>query len=124
MDASTPSSSKPQQPLVKRRKWSPEDRQRIVQVSLKPGTSVNAVARAYGVRASQIYQWRKRHRKQAQSGKPATLLPVEVAKDIQPRRDARQHEFRVMIEARGTRVTVDGSVDAELIRTLLECLAQ
>ncbi len=85
---------------------------------------MNAVARAYGVRASQIYQWRKRHRKQARSRKPATLLPVEVAERIRPPRGAKQHDFRIMIEARGARVTLDGSVEAELVRTLLECLAQ
>ncbi len=85
---------------------------------------MNAVARAYGVRASQIYQWRKRHRKQARSGKSATLLPVEVAEGVRQPRGAKQHEFRIMIEARGARVTLDGSVDAKLVRTLLECLAQ
>jgi transposase len=124
MDGSIPNSSKPQQPVVKRRKWSPEDRKRIVRASWKPGTSVNAVAQAYGVRASQIYQWRKRHRKEPQSSKPAALLPVEVAEGIQPRPDVKQPEFRVVIEARGRRVTVDGSVDVELVRTLLERLAQ
>ena len=123
MDGSTPSNSKPQQ-APKRRNWSPEDRQRIVEASWKTGTSVNAVARAYGVRASQIYQWRKRHRKQARSSKPATLLPVEVAERIRPPRGAKQHDFRIMIEARGARVTLDGSIEAELVRTLLECLAQ
>ena len=124
MDGSTPSNSKPPQSPAKRRNWSPEDRQRIVEASWKAGTSVNAVARAYGVRASQIYQWRKRHRKQARSSKPATLLAVEVAESVRPPRGAKQHEFRVVIEARGVRVTLDGSVDAELVRTLLECLAQ
>lgn len=124
MDGSTLSGSKPHQPQVKRRKWSPDERQRIVQASWKPGASVGAVARAQGVSASQIYQWRKRQRKQAQSGKPAALLPVEVSEGIQSRADAKQHEFRVMIEARGTRVTVDGIVDANLVRTLLECLVQ
>lgn len=123
MDGSTPSNSKPPQ-APKRRNWSPEDRQRIVEASWKAGTSVNAVARAYGVRASQIYQWRKRHRKQARSSKPATLLPVEVAERIRPPRGAKQHDFRIMIEARGARVTLDGSIEAELVRTLLECLAQ
>ncbi len=76
------------------------------------------------MRASQIYQWRKQHRKQARSSKTATLLPVEVAEGVRPTRGAKQHEFRIMIEARGARVTLDGSVDAEFVRTLLECLAQ
>jgi transposase-like protein len=124
MDGSTPSNSKPPQAPVKRRKWSPEDRQRIVEASWKSGTNVNAVARAYGVRANEIYQWRKQHRKQARSSKPATLLPVEVAEGIRPRRGAKLHEFRIIIEARGARVTLDGGVYAELVRTLLECLAQ
>jgi transposase len=123
MDGSTPNSSKPQQPLVKRRKWSPEDRQRIVQASLKPDTSVDAVARVYSVSTSQIYRWRKRNRKRAR-GRKAELLPVEVSEGIRPSRDGKQHEFRVMIEARGTRVTVNGDIDVELIRTLMECLAQ
>ena|ERR1700751_307134 len=124
MDGSTPSNNKPPQAPAKRRNWSPEDRQRIVEASWKAGTSVNAVARAYGVRASQIYQWRKRHRKQARSSKPATLLPVEVAERIRPLRGAKQHDLRIMIEARGARVTLEGSVDAKLVGTLLECLAQ
>jgi transposase len=124
MDGSTSSNSKPPQAPVKRRNWSPEDRQRIVEASWKAGASVNAVAQAYGVRASQIYQWRKRHRKMARSSKPATFLPVEVAESVRPPRGGKQHDFRIMIEARGARITLDGSVDAELVRTLLECLAQ
>jgi transposase-like protein len=123
MDGSTPSSGKPQQPPVERRKWSPDERQRIVEASWKPGASVDAAARKHGVSASQIYQWRKRHRKQAQSCKPAALLPVEVVEGIQTAPAAKENEFRV-IEARGTRVTLNGNVDAGLIRILLECLAQ
>jgi hypothetical protein len=55
--------------------------------------------------------------------KGAVLLPVEVGESIQEPPDAKQREFRVIIEARSTRITVDGSVDIELVRTLLECLA-
>lgn len=96
----------------------------MVEASLKPGANVDAVGRALGVRASDIYQWRKRQRKQAQRRRPTVLLPVEVAEDIRPLVDAKQRGLRAIIEARGTRVTLDGSVDTELIRSLLECLAQ
>jgi hypothetical protein len=47
MDASSQSSNGTQSVEATRRKWSIEDRQRVVQASLKSGTTVNAVAKVY-----------------------------------------------------------------------------
>lgn len=49
-----------------------------VRASLKKGTTVDAVARIYGVNASQIYDWRKQARQAVQQAKAATLIPVQV----------------------------------------------
>ncbi len=43
--------------------WSGEERATIVRASLKKGVTVNAVAKLYGVNASQVYDWRKQARK-------------------------------------------------------------
>jgi transposase-like protein len=46
-------------PRTKRRYRSVEERRRIVEETLVPGTSVAIVARAHGVNANQVFGWRK-----------------------------------------------------------------
>jgi transposase-like protein len=99
MDGSAQSSSKSEGVRAKRRKWSIVERQRIVQASLKAGTTVDAVARVYGVNASQIYDWRKQHRQRMQEGKPSVLLPVHVAECIPAAvPEAKQHPVNRIAE--------------------------
>jgi transposase len=124
MDGTAQSSGKPETVKPKRRQWSEEERQRIVQASLKAGTTVDAIARLYGVHASQIYDWRKQHRQKLQAGKRSALLPVQVAKGAPLVVSETKQECSVVIEARNVRVAVSGYVDAVIIRTLVECLAR
>ena len=62
MDASTQTSNGSEGVEAKRRKWSVEDRLPIVQASMKAGTTVDTVAKVYGVNVSQIHDWRKQYR--------------------------------------------------------------
>ena len=98
------------------------ERQRIVQASLKPGTTVDTVARVYGVNPSQIHKWRKQYR-QGMQHKRSALLPVQVAEGVAAAAADVKQECRVILEARGVRVTVGGCIDAAVICRLLECLA-
>jgi transposase len=86
MDTSTQADSKSRELGTKRRKWSPEERETIVRASLKKGTTVDAVARLYGVNPSQIYDWRKQARQAVQQAKAAMLIPVQVAESVQAAR--------------------------------------
>lgn len=124
MDGTAQSGSKAETVKAKRRQWSAEERQRIVQASLKGGTPVGTVARLYGVHASQIYDWRKQHRQGIQAGKRSVLLPVQVAESAPVIVPGAKQECSVVIEARSVRVAVSGYIDAAIIRTLLECLAK
>jgi len=45
-----------------RRRWSSDDRARIVRESLKPGANVSEVARRHGLRPHQLYRWRRKAR--------------------------------------------------------------
>jgi transposase len=123
MDGSTPTSKK-SAAAMDRRKWSEEERQRIVQASLKSGMTVEAVARLYGVHKSQIYDWRKQHRLAMQEDKAAELLSVHVTECVAMAAPELKPDCSVVIEARGARVTIGGCIDAALIRTVLDCLAQ
>ena len=120
MDGLAQSSSKPEAVRAQRRNWTMGERQRIVQASLKAGTTVESVARVYGVNPSQIHKWRKQHRQRMQQSKRSALLPVQAAEEIAA---AAKQECSVTMEARGVRVTVSGCIDAAVICRLLECLA-
>ncbi len=124
MDALAESSNGSQTVEGKQRKWSVEDRLRIVQASLKNGTTVNAVAKIYGVHPSQIYDWRKQYREGKQRGKPAGLLAVQVTEAAQRAVPETKQNCGVVIEARSARVTFNGCIDVAVVRAVLECLVQ
>ncbi|MBV8831623.1 MAG: transposase [Acidobacteriaceae bacterium] len=123
MDGSAQSSSKPEAVKAQRRKWTMAERQRIVQASLKAGTTIDTVVSVYGVNPSQIHKWRKQHRQSMQQSKRSALLPVQVAGGVAAGAPEAKQECSVIMEARGVRVTVGGCIDAAVICRLLEYLA-
>ena len=48
--------------LERRRRWSQDDKARIVEETLAPGAKVTAVARRNGVAASLVFTWRRQAR--------------------------------------------------------------
>ena len=115
------------------------EKRRIVEETLKEGRSVSSVARAHGVNANQVFQWRRLYRDglldTAGSGNEQRLLPVAVSDEA--REDAAGRlatgpleevasggSSTGMIEltlARG-QVRIQGAVDSETLRTVLLCL--
>jgi transposase len=69
-----------------RRRWSIEQRERIVAEALAPDTSVAEVARRHGLNANLIFKWLKcakdggpdRRRRPAARGEPITFVPIQV----------------------------------------------
>ena len=53
-----------------RRRWSSDDKARILRESLKPGANVSDVARQYGLRPHQLYRWRREARVIGRSAGP------------------------------------------------------
>lgn len=65
--------------VERRRRWSREDKLRILSEVGVEGASVSDVARRHDVTRQHLYQWRRelRHRHLTASGQPA-LMPVEI----------------------------------------------
>lgn len=64
----------------RRRRWSKEDRARIVAESFRPGVSVSWVARRHDLSPSQLFAWRKVARQpQEAPALVSRLIPVEVS---------------------------------------------
>src|SRR5215208_2744507 len=49
----------------RRRRWSDEDKARIVAEGLDPATTASAVARRYGLHVSQLFTWRQQLQRRA-----------------------------------------------------------
>jgi transposase len=64
----------------RRRRWSDEEKARIVAESFRDGVSVSWVARRHGLSPSQLFAWRKAAQgAMAPQDPPPALLPVEIA---------------------------------------------
>ena len=92
------------------RRWSDEEKARIVSESIEPGTSVKAVARRHGVSETTLTKWRRRAREGAlagarNGGAAPPFVPVMV--------DGATSEQTVAIEALGVvvRLPVESAVD-------------
>src|ERR671921_208830 len=66
----------------RRRRWSLEEKARIVAESLDPATSSSAVARRHGLHASQLFTWRQQLQRCATAAGPIGgpgVVPVLLA---------------------------------------------
>ena len=112
-----------------RRRRSLEEKRRIVEETLEPGASVARVARRHAVNANQVFYWRKKYREgRLGKGRSSNLLPVAVSeipsnKSGQVRCVSSRCSLGAMeIKLPKGQVRITGSVEAEALRTVLECL--
>ena len=113
------------EPAVKRHYRSKQERRRIVEESLQPGASVAVVARSHGVNANQVFNWRKLYSKGLLNPKPTStqLMPLRIAEVVNEEQRPKQHNFgTIQIELGQARVRVEGPVDPDSLRLILEHL--
>jgi transposase len=114
-------------PIVRRQYRSKQERRRIAEESLEPGTSAAVVARSHGVNANQVFQWRKLLREGRLDLKPASttqLMPVHLAEVIGENNSPGTYSGAIHIELGRLRVRVEGSADPESLRLILEHLSR
>lgn len=117
---------------VRRRLWTVDEKLRIVEQTLVSDASVAIVARQHGVNANQVFYWRKLYRagqlgnyEQAQG---VRLLPVSVNDEGLASVAAEQgastpQAVSINIEIPGRAlVSVEGAVDAAIVRAVVESL--
>jgi len=105
----------------RRRRWTMEEKVRLVAESLDPATTASAVARRYGLHASQLFVWRQQLQRRAASsaetiGAPG-FGPVLLAEDSPAPAEA---GGRMEIVLGPTVVRVGTDVDAAALRRVLE----
>jgi len=117
-----------------RRRWTLEEKQRIVTESYGGSRLVSVTARRNGLSTSQLFTWRRLAREGKLSGDAApVLVPVEITPATAPISSGvpqpgfsppAQHARAgiIEIELGGCRVRVDRDVDTEALQRVLELL--
>ena len=100
----------------RRRRWTDEEKAWIVAESLDPATTVSAVARRYGLHASQLVVWRQQLAAPAAREVPE-FVPVMVAED-DPALAGAVGWIEIVLGPAVVRVGAD--VDAAALRRVLE----
>jgi transposase len=114
--------------VERRRRWSREEKERLVAATLEPEAVISDVARSAGIHVSQLFRWRK---ELCQISAPSVpqLLPVEVVAALPPSGPveppppyrARKKSSLVTIElGRGRRIRVESDVDTEALGRILD----
>ncbi len=119
--------------VERRRRWSQDEKERLVAASLEPGATVSEVARMAGLHVSQLFRWRKELCKHGKTS-VAPFVPVEIGPSV-PARDVAQARSATASACRrksqgiieidpdsGHRIRVDGEVDGDAPRRVFDAL--
>jgi len=112
---------------AKRRYRSRQERRQIVEETLQPGTSVAVIARQHGVNANQVFYWRKLYREGRLDTGPATaqLMPVRISEVVSGEpAPTKFYAGVIVVELGRARIRIEGAVDADSLRLILERLGR
>jgi transposase len=118
--------------VERRRRWSRDDKMRIIEETLAPGAVVTEIARRHGIATSLVFTWRRRARQATVASAGPRLVPVQVAaaesvQSIQAPAAIPARKRRGVIEIElgdGKRVSVDENVDADALGRVLDVLSR
>ena len=110
------------------------ERRQVVEETMRPGApSVAIIARAHGVNANQVFNWRKLYHAGRLNDKvqATELLPVRISETSRPEYPRAERPAiasvvsgAIHIELGPARIRVEGSVDPENLRMVLEQLGR
>jgi len=118
--------------VERRRRWSRDDKARIIEETLVPGAKVSEVARRHGISASLVFTWRRQSRVNRGTVPVPHFAAVQVADTPtegaisptsgQPRAAGGRSGLIEISLGGGRRVRVDASVDAAALARVLDVL--
>lgn len=123
----------------RRRRWSVEDKLRLVAETNEPGARVTEVAAQHGLYPGLLFTWRRQVRDGVLvAAPPATFVPLRMLQPAQepgaeaaspsndrrcaPARPARPSEPIEITLSNGCRLLIDQHVDARALRRIVEVL--
>ena len=108
----------------RRRRWSWEEKARIVAESLAPDAVASSIALRYGLHRNQLYAWRKELRTAADEAARAVSTPLDFAPVVVTEEAAAAPAGAIEIEVVGALVRVSPGVDPALLADVLRTLKE
>jgi transposase len=104
-----------------RRRWSADEKARILQEAMAPGAVVSDVARRNGMSPQHLFTWRRQAKHEADNH-PLAFTPVVVSPDtLQPTPNVcREAVIEIVVE--GAVIRVPPGVDGAMLATVLQAL--
>ncbi len=108
-----------------RRRWTLEEKQRIVAESFSAARMTSATARRHGLSPSQLFTWRRRARdgKLVADAEGLAFVPAIVAPEHIAPADLRAGLVEIELRG-GRRVRVDVSVDVSALKRVIDALEE
>lgn len=111
----------------RRRRWSVEEKRRLVAATFEPGVTIAQVARLHDVAESCLYTWRKQFGDAAGAEVEASvgpfLVPAMIAAEAADEPASPRSPARAVITlADGTRLEIDADYPAAALRALVGAL--
>lgn len=112
----------------RRRRWTVEEKVRIVAESNEPGARIGDIAARYDLYPGLLFRWRRQVRKGVLKERRAPLfLPIEAASTLELPRPAERNDpatpHRIEIElSNGCRIRMDEGVSLPALRRVLTAL--
>ena len=108
----------------RRRRWSEEEKLRIVAESLSGPRLVSATARRYGISPSLLYTWRRAFRAEriGAEGSAAGFVPAMIIPETRLGAGTAPTGRMEIVIAKGRRIIVDAEVDAAALARVVEVL--
>ena len=120
--------------VERRRRWSRDDKMRIIEETLAPGAVVTEIARRHGLSTSLVFTWRRRARLASVVPAGPKLVPVQFSPaaaesvsstEAPAATPSRRRRGLIEIElGGGKRVSVDENVDADALGRVLDVLSR
>ena len=122
-----------------RRRWTADDRARIIAETLEPGAVVSQVARRYGLRPQQLFTWRREARQRTDEVNAPVFVPAMIAAELEPepakpprkarassrpkrRRTRSAGDVAIKMEAAGVTIWIDDGASPATIAAVIGAL--
>jgi transposase len=111
----------------RRRRWSEEDKRRIVEETFEPGASVSIVARRHDLNANMLFTWRRQSKDAAMRMIPAPMafVPAQIAAEpaVAPSPCGPTGRMEIVLPG-GERLIVEADVDAAALARVIKVLSR
>lgn len=118
-----------------RRRWSADDKARILEETLVPGAAVSEVARRHGLLPQQVFGWRREARRELDAGSaaasafvpvivesPLTAVPRDQPKPRRRKRGAARAGGGIELELGGVVVRIGSDASPKSIAAVIKAL--